>query len=249
VVGVGALNPSNGTPSWSNRDRAFIDLAAPGVQILSTYPRGLSRTGCTPRGYTSCAKDVADRNPRGTSFAAPLVAAAAAVVIGERARLGLPALQPSQVAALVERSAKDIGVAGRDARSGYGRLDVTGALEALSGPIPPPDAREPNDGLGQHAAGLPAAVTAVNASLDRFEDPRDVYRISLGRNQRITLDYTGPDAALFLWRANGSRAAVSRTPGPAERIVFRAKKAGKFFVEVRLPSGAGGAYALTLTRG
>jgi Subtilase family len=249
VVGVGALNPSNGTPSWSNRDRGFIDLAAPGVQMLSTYPRSRSRTGCVPAGYTSCARPVYDRSPQGTSFAAPLVTAAAAVVIGERALLGAPALQASQVAALVERSATDIGAGGRDARSGYGRLDVAAALGALSSAIPSRDAREPNDDLGAHAAGLTAAVTAVNATLDRFDDPRDVYRISLAKNQRITLDYTGPHAVLFLWRADKSQAAVSRKPGPHERIVFRAKRAGKFFVEVRLPSGPGGGYALTLARG
>ncbi len=248
VIGVGALNPSNATPQWSNRDRAFIDLAAPGTQIFSTYPRNLSRTGCQPAGYTDCARLVSDRNPLGTSFAAPLVVAAAAVVIGERARLGLPALQPSQVAALVERSAHDIGAAGRDARSGFGRLDVTGALEALSGPLPPPDAREPNDGLGVHAAHLSAGVKTVTASIDRFDDPRDVYRIALAKGQRITLNYTG-GGVLYLWRADGTQAAVSHKPGTHERIVFRAKKAAKFFVEVRLPSGPSGAYTLTLTRG
>ena len=59
VIGVGALNPSNGTPDFSNRDRAFVDLAAPGVQIFSTFPRGQSRTGCALRGYTSCARSSA----------------------------------------------------------------------------------------------------------------------------------------------------------------------------------------------
>jgi subtilisin family serine protease len=248
VIGVGALNPSGGTPLFSNRDRAFVDLAAPGVEILSTYPRKLSRAGCTPTGYTFCARAESDRNPRGTSFSAPLVTAAAALVIGERGMLGLPALHSSQVAAIVERSAVDIGVAGRDARSGNGRLDVQAALTALGGTFPPPDTREPNDGLGEHAARLSGA-TLVDATVDRFDDPRDVYRLALTAHQRIVLAYTGPDAVLFLWRANGSLAAVSRTPGSRERIAFRPKASARFFAEVRLPSGPGGGYRLTVQRG
>ncbi len=248
VVAVSALTRSNAAPTWSNRDRLLIDVAAPGVDILSTFPRGLTSTSCSPRGYTSCARDLSWRHPYGTSFAAPLVTAAAAVVIAEQAQLGLPALDPSQVAALVERSAKDIGAAGHDQATGHGRLDIAAALGSLSGPIPAPDAREPNDDLGR-AAGLGSTVKLVQASLDRYDDARDVYRISLGKNQRITLDYTGPNAVLYLWRADGSRAAISQTPGANEHIVFRAKRAGKFYVEARLPSGPGGAYSLTLTRG
>ncbi len=249
VVAVSALNRSNSAPYWSNRDALLIDVAAPGADILSTFPRALTKTGCSPRGYTSCSRDPAWRKPAGTSFAAPLVAAAAAVVIAERAQLGLPKLAPNQVATLIEHSAKDLGAGGHDKATGHGRLDIAAALTALSGPIPAADAREPNDALGR-AVRLGATVKLVQASLDRFDDARDVYRISLGKNQRITLDYQGPSGGvLYLWRADGSRAAISRKPGSKERIVFRAKRAGKLYVEARLPSGPSGGYSLTLTRG
>ena len=249
VVAVSALNRSNSAPYWSNRDALLIDVAAPGADILSTFPRALTKTDCSPRGYTSCSRDPAWRKPAGTSFAAPLVAAAAAVVIAERAQLGLPKLAPNQVATLIEHSAKDLGAGGHDKATGHGRLDIAAALTALSGPIPAADAREPNDALGR-AARLGATVKLVQASLDRFDDARDVYRISLGKNQRITLDYQGPSGGvLYLWRADGSRAAISRKPGSKERIVFRAKRAGKLYVEARLPSGPSGGYSLTLTRG
>jgi subtilisin family serine protease len=250
VVGVGALAPGDVTPAFSNRDRTFVDLAAPGVKILSTFPRQLVRSACADGPYTSCAYEVAARNPRGTSFSAPLVTAAAALVIAERANAGLEALHASQVVELVGRSAVDIGVTGRDARSGYGRLDVAAALEALSGPLPPADDLEPNDAMAS-AAALASSVTSVTATLDRFDDPVDVYRVTLGTGQRIVLDLVGPSAGnvLLLRRPDGATAAASRKAGATERIVFRAKRAGAFFVELRLPTGPGGAYTLTLTRG
>ena len=250
VVAVSALNRSNSAPYWSNRDALLIDVAAPGADILSTFPRSPDQDGCSPRGYTSCSRDPAWRKPAGTSFAAPLVAAAAAVVIAERAQLGLPKLAPNQVATLIEHSAKDLGAGGHDKATGHGRLDIAAALTALSGPIPAADAREPNDALGR-AARLGATVKLVQASLDRFDDARDVYRISLGKNQRITLDYQGPSGGvLYLWRADGSSGRdLPQARLATERIVFRAKRAGKFYVEARLPSGPSGGYSLTLTRG
>ena len=111
------------------------------------------------------------------------------------------------------------------------------------------DAREPNDRLGAHAAPLAKDVSVVDATLDRFDDPRDVYRVGLTAGQRVVLSYAGPNAVLFLWRANGTLAAVSRTPGSTERIAFRPAASNKFFAEVRLPSGPGGAYRLTIERG
>jgi subtilisin family serine protease len=252
VVGVGALAPGDVTPAFSNRDRAFVDLAAPGVKIVSTFPAPLTRPACALGPYTPCARAASARNPRGTSFAAPLAAAAAALVIGERAALGLEPLDASQVVELVEGAAVDIGVAGRDARSGYGRLDVQGALEALSRPIPPADRLEPNDDAGARAAVLSPATTVVEATLHRFDDPRDVYGVSLEAGRRVVLRLTGPSAGnrLWLWRpAATSLAASSRHPSATERIVFRPKRGGRFFVEVRLPTGRGGPYTLTIRRG
>ena len=45
MLGVGAYGQDGNVPSFSNRDAAFVDLAAPGVGILSTFPRALTALG------------------------------------------------------------------------------------------------------------------------------------------------------------------------------------------------------------
>ena len=81
VLGVGALGRNGNVPDFSDRDPTFVDLAAPGADIFSTFPLSLTaqQAGCTPQGYTDCAPGEY-RHPEGTSFAAPQVSAAAAVL-------------------------------------------------------------------------------------------------------------------------------------------------------------------------
>lgn len=262
VVGVSALAPDGTTPAFSNRDQLFNDIAAPGTDIFSTYPRDLSQTGCSVFGYTACAARETIRNPRGTSFSAPLVAAAAAVLVGERGLLGLRPLHASQITQLLKRSAVDLGGAGHDARSGDGRLDVATALETVAADeLPPRDRFEANDDAGARAFRLGARARTVVATLDRFEDVRDVYRISLRRGQRTEFRLEGRgNANLYLWRPGtasvldgerlpADRVAASARPGSGERIAHRARRAGAFLLEIKLAAGRTSAYRLTITRG
>ena len=263
VVGVGALDRSGGAPSFSNRDRVHVDLGAPGVDSLSTSPRPLAARGCAAAGYTPCSAGPIRGNPRGTSFAAPLVSAAAAVVLAERSFLGLPPLHASQVRALLTRTATDLGPVGRDRGTGFGRLDVAAAASAVAGEAPPRDRFETNDDAGAFAWRLSSDRRVVDATLDRYDDERDVYGVRLVRGQRITLHLAGPTQGrsdLSLWRPatksvvgsarkRANRLAVSARPGDTEQIVYRATRNGWHFVEVRLTGGRSGAYRLTLVRG
>jgi len=239
-----------------------VDLAAPGTQMLSTYPAPLVQAGCSPAGYTVCARQLTDRNPRGTSFSAPLVAGAAASLLGERLLAG-GRLHASQVRTLLERSAKDIPPAGRDRRSGFGLLDVTSALERLGRPLPPRDRYEANDDTRGKAWRLGGKAVRIRATLDPFDDPRDVYRVPLRRGERLDVRLNGPvrgNGNLYLWRPGtptldaGARArranrlARSAGPSPKERIVYRARTNGYHFVEARLPRGKAGEYTLTVLR-
>jgi subtilisin family serine protease len=262
VVGVGALRRDGTAPGFSNRDRLFVDLGAPGVDMLTTSPRPLAVRGCALAGYTVCAAAPARENPRGTSFAAPLVSAAAAVLLAERGLLGLSRPHASQVRALLARAATDVGRPGRDAAAGYGRVDVAAAVAAASGELPARDAFETNDDAGAAAWTLAARRRVVDATLDRFDDARDVYRLRLVRGRRLVLSLDGPEGGrsdLFLWRTGTTsvlgaarkrvnRLAASARPGSGERIAYRAKRTGWHFVEVRLAGGRSGAYRLTLAR-
>jgi hypothetical protein len=253
VVGVGALTQAGSTPSFSNRDRVHIDLAAPGTDIVSLFPTVYVQAGCTT-GYSDCP----DRNATGTSFASPLVASAAAVLLGERGLLGGAKLHASQTALVLERAAADLGAAGRDSASGNGALDVEGALGDLAGELPPRDRYEPNDAPGARARRLMRSVRGLHATLERWEDRRDVYRIRLRRGERLAAFLAGPAGSrvrLLLW-APGTKAdprrgdlvASTQARGRNARLARRVAEGGWYALELRMPSGRGGAYGLSLAR-
>ena len=104
MLGVSALARDGSVPAFSHRDKIYNDIAAPGVGILSTFPRALTAEvkECPEQGYSSCAPDDF-RKGQGTSFAAPQVSAAAAVLLAVR-----PNLRPEQVTELLTRTAHDV---------------------------------------------------------------------------------------------------------------------------------------------
>jgi subtilisin family serine protease len=264
VIGVSALTQSGNVASFSDRDRIYNDISAPGQNILSTLPLALTkaRPTCPDQGYSDCGPDEFV-NASGTSFAAPQVTAAAAVLLALK-----PSLRPDQVSNILERTATDVDAAagcsqcptGRDQYTGWGRLDIAAAIAALKGKLPTPDRFEPNDDAGSHAATLSASARRVTATLDFWDDQVDVYRVRLigGHRLRATLrGPTGLTTSLLLWRpgtvrVNGSgqglRAAQSLGPGAVHRIAYRVPATGWYYVEAKLTSRGFGPYTLTIAR-
>ncbi len=251
-------------PLFSDRDPVYVDLAAPGQGILSTFPRALTaaRPQCADQGYSDCADDEYSGG-EGTSFAAPQVTAAAALLLATD-----PTLRPDQVATLLERSTVDMTPAdgcractlGRDPLTGWGRLDIAGALDALSGPLPAADVREPNDGPGGSANTVWGGTATIEATTDWWDDRIDVYRVYVRKKQRIDASVLGPSAPganLVLWRPGTAsvigtskrvlamRAAVA---GPEGALSFRAKVAGWYYVEVAARRTASGPYTLSIDK-
>jgi hypothetical protein len=267
VIGVSAVTRGGKPPVFSNRDSVYNDVAAPGEQIVSTFPRALTkrRPGCADQGYTPCAT-LPFRLTEGTSFAAPQVAAAAATLFGVS-----PTLRPEQVGALLERTAVDAQPAsgcgscpaGRDGLTGWGTLDVTAALAALAAPLPPADAFEANDGADPRAYRLygPWSRRVVRATLDFWDDQDDVYAVYLRKGQRLDVSLVGPartNPSLVLWRRGaalldsvaeqGRRLRFSAQPGAREHLGARVAADGWYAVHVRLGSEGAGRYRLTLVR-
>jgi Subtilase family len=263
VLGVAAVDRAGGVPPFSNRDPIYADIAAPGEEIVSTFPRSLTSTfECPDQGYSSCGPDEW-RTAEGTSFAAPQVAAAAATLLGER-----PDLRAEQVTALLTRTAVDARAAtgcracplGRDRFTGWGRLDVTSALAQLDGVLPPRDRYEPNDDAGARATRL-FAQTRIDATLDFWDDQQDVYKIRLRRGQRMYVGLTGPprtDVNLMLWRPGTThvddlrrqhrRVTQSARPGPREWLAYRAPRAGLYYLQVKIASVGAGKYRLRIVK-
>jgi subtilisin family serine protease len=107
VIGVAATTDIDTWGSFSTYGD-WVDLAAPGEGILSTFP---------------LAKGNGYRIMRGTSMACPLVTAAAALV-----RSQFPTWTQAQVKARLEATAKDVIQPGIDPYAGHGRVDITRAL-------------------------------------------------------------------------------------------------------------------------
>ncbi len=255
VIGVSALRSDSTVPAFSNRDRRYNDLSAPGVGIVSTFPISLSEPECAPAGYSLCAPDEYRRG-EGTSFAAPLVSATAALLLASR-----PELTASQVSSLLTGSATDIAVPGRDGKTGSGRLDVAAAVAALAGPLPVSDRFESNDDAGKEAyyAYFPSKKSkrVLAATLDYYEDQRDVYAVRLKRGQRLTVTYRGSSllgTSIALW-SPGTKAVETASPlrvlagvSVRARVRYRAKRGGWHFVELRAARGTAGDYRVAVKR-
>ena len=262
VIGVSALARDGSVPLFSDRDPVFNDIAAPGQEIFSTLPRHLTadRRTCADQGYSDCGSDDY-LHASGTSFAAPQVAAAAALLLASD-----PTLTPDQVSAILERTADDANASNgcrrcpllRDSLTGWGRLNIANALAALAGPLPPADRYETNDDAGSHAFTIWGATIRVPATIDYWDDPIDVYRTRVRAGQRVTLTVRGPgraDTDLELWKPGtqtvlGAARPLANAggPGASKRITYRAKAGGWYFVEVKLGSAGFGKYTLAIAK-
>ena len=114
VIGVSAVD-DNDQKAWFSNYGPYVDLAAPGVDILSTIPSN-------DYGWAS-----------GTSMAAPHVAGVAGLLWSIR-----PMFTADQVCEGLLRTAADLGPPGRDDFYGYGRVDAYAAVRPFGPPLPPP---------------------------------------------------------------------------------------------------------------
>ena len=117
VIAVGAIDSNGEVPDWSNRNP---EVAAPGVDILSTYPDDTYET------------------LSGTSMATPHVSATVALIQAARLANGLQPLCPGSeqdtttdtVRGILHVTAEDMGDPGYDALYGYGVIDAYAAVDA-----------------------------------------------------------------------------------------------------------------------
>jgi subtilisin family serine protease len=267
VLGVSATTDTGAIPDFSNRDPIYNDIAAPGLEILSILPRPLTARfpQCSEQGYSSCGPEEY-REAQGTSFAAPQVAAAAAVLLSLH-----PTLRPEQVTEILESTTRDLDAdtgcvacaEGRDAYSGWGRLDVAAAIAALSQRLPARDFYETNDDLGTRAYPVSGSNRRLQARVDFWDDQDDVYAIRLNRNQPVYVGLTGADTsidlslAFWLPRARSVdrvadfryRVRTSARLGSRQYLSFRPRLAATYYVQVRISSPGATRYRLRIVKG
>ncbi len=240
VLGVGAIRENGAVPDYSDRDPQYVDLVAPGGPIFSTIPHNLvddAIPGCAGMAYSDCGPSEF-RDGIGTSFAAPQVAAAAALLLGVD-----PSLTPAQVEWILERSATDASPStgcapcpiGRDSLTGWGTLDVAAALKLLGNGdnLPAADAYEPNDDAAMPGASAwPLTLPqTIHATLDYWDDPVDVYAVKLVKGETVfaRLNKAGVPNWLTLWRP-GTKTVYgpprSELANRAAKGVIRAGRSG-----------------------
>ena len=109
VISVAAVDQNNVVAGFSQKHDQ-VELAAPGVSVLSTYKNG---------GYATMS---------GTSMATPHVTAAAALVWS-----GDPTKTNADIRQVLQQTTLDLGTSGWDNAYGYGLIRSKTAYEALSG--------------------------------------------------------------------------------------------------------------------
>nr|WP_262418354.1 type VII secretion-associated serine protease mycosin [Streptomyces sp. SP2-10] len=139
VLAVAASDRNNERAAFS-QPGDFVGVAAPGVDMISTVPKG---------GHCS---------DNGTSFSAPYVAGVAALVKAKH-----PKWTPRQIAAQIEQTAER-SIPGRDRLVGWGVVDPVRALTEDDHPIETP---RPDAGLTHAEAPTPAELTLGETPQER----------------------------------------------------------------------------------
>ena len=154
VIAVSATTSGDTLASWSNYGN-WIDVSAPGSSIMTTLNGG-------SYGYSS-----------GTSFASPIVAGVASLVLAVN-----PLLTNDQIVDLLVQNSDDLGTSGFDPYYGYGRVNafasVSAAMDNSGGPpedmfLPDVSMVSPLDGA-EVSGSITISVDAVdNVGVERVE--------------------------------------------------------------------------------
>lgn len=176
LVVVSATTSTDARASFSSYGAA-VSLAAPGSGIWTTGRNGT---------YAS---------KNGTSFASPVAAGVAAMMMAAR-----PDLRPDTIQSLLYTTAVDLGAAGRDMYFGHGRVNAAAAVAAAKKYGVTSDAIAPKAAisapLGSASVSGPVAVS-VSAS-----DNVGVTRVELKANGTVVaVDSAAPYS--FSWNSTG----------------------------------------------
>lgn len=121
VMSVAAIDGSSNIASFSSHN-SEVDIAAPGVDVLSTIPQS----------------DSSYAEYSGTSMATPHVAGVAALLMSQ-----FPSKRGSDIRTALQSSARDVGACGKDQLFGNGIIDAMAAATYLEN-----GSSQPSSGLG-----------------------------------------------------------------------------------------------------
>jgi subtilisin family serine protease len=168
VIAVGSVKNDNTRSSFSATGAA-LDIMAPGEALT-----GLKFDN---NGY---------EKKTGTSFAAPQVAAVAALMFAKT-----PSLTRTEVQSILESTAKDLGAAGKDNEFGAGLMQAGAALSKAAN------------------QSAPSTKTSVYLYADRLRDAPAAGCSTVDANNTACYDGTSPFAGRAVVTINGTSGAVA----------------------------------------
>ncbi len=207
VIAVGAVTHTGGRASFSTFG-AGLELMAPGVSIWTT-----DRTGTA--GYSNGNWTVI----QGTSFASPLAAGVAALLLSVD-----DTLTSDEVRTILQQSAKDRGTSGFDQFYGYGIVQARDAIDYYFNPPPVPGAfsttfpaNEATDAFLTPFFQWEIAPDALTYTIvvdddDNFVNPE--INETTGLNQYVSLSALVPGRTYY-WRvtAHNDNGSTQASPG------------------------------------
>ncbi len=198
---VGATDYADNRASYSNYG-SEIDIVAPaGDSDPSYYTPGIyyqcsSTQTCSdetnPNLFETFTSQTSPTLGAGTSYSAPMVAAAAALLLYDD-----PTLTVAELRALIQNSAQDLGPVGKDDDFGYGLLDIEAALgreENVEDPIPNDQYftwydTSRSDRIAWVLVGNPSTTSSASVNIKVGSTINNSYSIPPGG--RITPKYLG----------------------------------------------------------
>ena len=247
VIAVAAVGRTGARASYSNFG-AVVDLAAPGGDGSNGIYSTLNAGSTTPGADSYAAY-------RGTSMAAPHVAAVAALMLSVNS-----ALTPDDLESRLKASARAFPAT--CSQCGTGLLDAAAAVAAATGappptPTPPPPSTsvaeiEPNNSraAAQVITANPAAVSGTLGT----GDANDYFTITLPAGKTLSATLTPPSSAdfdLYIYRSlSGSSVASSLLgTGAVDTATFTNTGLTTIMVYVRSYRYSGsGSYTLSLSQ-
>ncbi|WP_319471173.1 S8 family serine peptidase [uncultured Trichococcus sp.] len=179
VVAVAAVDKNNQRASFSSTG-SDVEIAAPGVAVLSTWKDGVNLLGPQPFSFAGYAGEYFIE-ANGTSMASPHVAGVAALLMSSD-----PSYTAEEVRNKMNQTALDLGDAGKDKLYGYGVVDASSALGIGLVTNKPPVAYDQTVDTTQNTS---VAITLIAADPDG--DPL-TYSIASGPANG-TVSGSGPD--------------------------------------------------------
>jgi subtilase family protein len=232
VLTAGSGTSAGGRDLFSNSG-PWVDVLALGSDVLVPTPASI----CTS-GYAQV---------KGTSFASPALAGAAAILQAVK-----PGIKPQQLFDLVRHAATDVGSTGWDVDSGFGFLNV---LDAMGAPTPVAMGNEVDDDI-VFAKSKPvvslklAKARTIKDSLSAAKDNTDVFRVKLKKGELISANVTTkvPDALFSVSLYDRTSGAMDLTNDVTKHVLRdsgglsdsafinkRVKRGGTYFVAVETP--------------